>query len=321
MMMTTKRLIASLLLAVAPSHAAFADASSDAAAQLLAEGTDLYKAQNYPAACDRLARSEALHDDERTLMLLGGCYEKIHKTASAWTAYRNAATDAHAAADAALETYALEHTSALEPQVGRLVIDVPAATAAVDGLVITLDGQPFDITAYGVAEPTDAGTHQLRADAPGGLVFTKDIEVTDGGTARAIVEIPAPVVEKPLAPAIAQSEPPPPHHYRKAGWITLGASGAVLAAGVGFGYDALRSSRDAKADCPTHPLGCGSASLSLDQRAGRSATTSDVLTGVAVAGAAIGAYLVITSPKERAIRASVGLGAAGTVGLAIDGRF
>ena len=92
------------------------------------------KAGKYAEACPKLEAAQKLYSSAGILLNLGDCYEKIGRTASAWTRFGEAvsvATRSNRADDA---DEARRRQEALEPALVRLVIRVPSP---VPGLVVT----------------------------------------------------------------------------------------------------------------------------------------------------------------------------------------
>ena len=106
-----KRVAAPLALIVALASArtslAQTSAADKAAAQaLFDEGKRLMDAGQFAQACPKFADSEKLDPGVGTLLNLGVCYEKNGQTASAWATYKEAASAAANAGEAAREKYA-----------------------------------------------------------------------------------------------------------------------------------------------------------------------------------------------------------------------
>jgi Flp pilus assembly protein TadD len=98
-----------LLVALASARTSLAQTSAtDKAAvrALFDEGKRLMDAGQFAQACPKFADSEKLDPDVGTLLDLGVCYEKNGQTASAWATYKEAASAAANAGEAAREKYA-----------------------------------------------------------------------------------------------------------------------------------------------------------------------------------------------------------------------
>ena len=92
-----------------------ASSESSVADALFGEGRALLDAGRYGEAIAKFTESEKLDPGVGTMLNLAYCYEKIGKTATAWSSYRAAAAAAHDAADGDRETFAEERARAGEP--------------------------------------------------------------------------------------------------------------------------------------------------------------------------------------------------------------
>ncbi|MEO8877348.1 MAG: hypothetical protein ABI461_17265, partial [Polyangiaceae bacterium] len=77
---------------------AYAQNPSDLAAAeaLFEDGRKSMDANDFAAACPKLEESERLAPAVGTLLNLGICYEKSHRTASAWATFKEATSAARA---------------------------------------------------------------------------------------------------------------------------------------------------------------------------------------------------------------------------------
>src|SRR5690242_18525302 len=95
---------------------------------LFRQGRDLMAAGRYAEACTALQESNKLEPAVTTLLNLAGCREKNGQIATAWGLFLDAERQTRTATDAAtqqLHDVALAHAKQLEPQVSKLVINVP----------------------------------------------------------------------------------------------------------------------------------------------------------------------------------------------------
>jgi hypothetical protein len=133
------------------------------------------------------------------LLNLGDCYDKIGRTASAWTEFGEAAAAAGRVHRNDQVSEARRRQAAAEPKLTRLAIRVASPVA---GLAITRDDSEVASAALGEAIPVDPGTHQVRAEAPGYESWrTSVVASTPGQTIT--VDVPA------LTATPAQPAPPP----------------------------------------------------------------------------------------------------------------
>src|SRR5215472_5799664 len=123
-----------------------ADALFNAAKALLDSG-------QYTDACAKFAESKRLAPGLGVTLYLADCYERIGRTASAWTEFRSAEGLARARNDARAAV-ARARAQSLEPKLPRLTIAVaPTVTRA--GLRVALDGKPVSEEEWGLGLPVD----------------------------------------------------------------------------------------------------------------------------------------------------------------------
>jgi hypothetical protein len=166
-------------------------AESSEAQGLFDEGRKLMLVGDYEKACVKLENSRIMDPAIGTLLNLANCYEKQGRLASAWTRYLEAQRMARGADLQNPERVAQDRAARLALRLARLVIEVehPAATP---GLEILRDGRIIDISQWGVAIPSDPGTHTVNAIAPG----KKNWATTADLSAEAVtVTIRVPVLE------------------------------------------------------------------------------------------------------------------------------
>jgi len=262
-----RRIAVSLILASAlfvppPARAQSPSATSPrdvAAAEILfQEAQKLFVDGDYAAACGKFAASYDLDPGLGTLLNLGRCYEKAGRTASAWAAYVDLSALASRAGQADRATIADERIAALEPELMRLALRVPADA----DIEVRLDGEPVARELFGSALPVDPGEHRVSARRPGQEPYDeRTITASEPGktvtiTLPAPPVVPPPAEERPAPSTTAQPptvrpeptpvpEPPPPDgDDRTAWWIAGGITGGVglVVLGVGAGFTAKAAS-------------------------------------------------------------------------------
>jgi hypothetical protein len=321
---------------------AAAEAAFDAANKLLADGKTA-------EACDAFARSQKLDAQFGTQYNLAGCYEKLGKTASAWSEYR---------ALASLDTNpkrkqkSKENAARLASKLTKLLL---TTRGGADGLVVTRNGQ--DVTAsVGIESPVDPGEYAIAVEAPGRVDWSTTVQVSGVG-ATVTVEIPelevAAVIDDGGKGGDELRLPPPqdddddgarddnpagirdtPRPKSKRPLIGLSVAGAgVIAAGVGlvFGTQASSKWADAKELCGDDNVCPDQATLEMSQQltddAKSKAMLSTVCVGVGVAAIAGGVILWLTAPSSSAsTEGNASLRVTPTVsdvqvGLALSGGF
>lgn len=309
-----------LALAVAVSlRATPASAQRAEATFLFDEGRAAMARHDYAAAVSKLEQSQQLDPAVGTLLNLAECYASLGRSASAWSAYRDASSLAATTKQPDRERYAARKAQELEPRLSRLVVVIqPSARAP--GLVVTRNGVLLPEGLWGAALPVDPGPQHLEAKAPGYQPFNVDVQVADGETskqieianlvaepapppARSPLPAAAPPVVVPVAPPAAlpadRGEPgPPPSVLPTLGWIGVAAGAVALGTGVYFFADGRSKISDAH--CPDQICVRGVGDKSLHD-SGRSHEKLGVAFGVAgVALGGLGASLLLLAPPPRA---------------------
>lgn len=298
-----------------------ADSLFNAAKALLDAGQDA-------DACAKFAESKRLAPGLGVTLYLADCYERIGRTASAWTEFRSAEGLARQRNDRRADV-AKGRAQTLEPNLNRLTITV-APTIPQAGLQILRDGVAITSDEWGLAVPVDPGDHAIVVLAPGHPQRTFPAHVGPENR-TAIVRIdrlddnpapipapePAPVAgpapaatpEPPSAPLSASPIPGPappagdgtqPSSDGARRWLGLGVAGAgVIGVGIGaaFGLVAkskLNQSNDGPCDSRDR---CTSSGLSLRQDASHAATISDVSFVVGGVAIAAGIAVYVTAPR------------------------
>src|SRR6185503_16570996 len=98
---------------------------------LFEEGRKLLAAGEVRAACPKFAESYRLDTALGALLNLSTCHEREGRTATAWSEFRQAETEAASLRDEARRKLAADHAAALEPKLARLVVSAPRRPAKV----------------------------------------------------------------------------------------------------------------------------------------------------------------------------------------------
>jgi hypothetical protein len=216
--MTPRRAVPALVLLVLLAHGTRARAANPEQAQkLFVEAMDLLKKKQYADACDKLARSLELDPGMGTQFRLAECYEKLGRTASAFTQYTAVAEAAKAANKPDREAVARRRATALEPKVARLTIVIPPSVAALPGVEVIRDGAAVDRPLWGTPVPVDPGDHVVTVRAAGRKPWEGKVWAESG--AKLSVAIAALEEER--------RAPPPPPRKSMVPVIALGAGGGL----------------------------------------------------------------------------------------------
>ena len=176
------------------------------------------------------------------------------------------------------------------PTLAKVRIELSPEARALPGLEVTRDGAVVVGPLLDHDLPVDAGSHTVRAAAPGHVAFTATFVVQRA--TRTVVKVPALEVGDDRPPA------PPTPPLRVAG-VVVGAAG-VVGLGVGaFGAILANSKwKSARTACPAaDPTVCTSAGVSLGHQANTFANVANV--GFIAGGvlAATGIVLFVAAPR------------------------
>ena len=319
----------------APLRVAHAQESSRAQA-LFDDGRRLMNEGKFADACPKLAASQRLDPGAGTLMNLATCYDKNGQLASAWATYKDAAAAARSSGHADWETAARGRADKIEPDLARLVVNVPK-DSRVPGLVVERDGAPVDPAELATPMPIDSGPHTIRASAPGKKAWTAQITV---GGPRSSLTVAVPALENEAGGAAPPPggerpiEQPTPvkgdegNTQRLVGLVAGGAGIVGIGLGTIFGLKAKGTYNDAVGGCNAEHQ-CPQSGLDKADDASSQATISTISF---IAGGALlagGAVLYLTAPRAAPAAGSaasardvhLSLGGPGACGMTLGGAF
>jgi serine/threonine-protein kinase len=322
-----ERTCGALLAAVALSCVApVARASDDAGAAaetLFREGKRLMDAGDFAAACPKLTESQRLDPGNGTLARLATCHEKEGRIATAWSEFSDLVTSAARAGQTDREKFARQRVAALQPQLSRLSLRVPADVAAIPNLKVRRDAIDVGSAAWGIAVPLDPGEHRLEATAPGRKPWSATITIGAAADQREVtvpaLEIDpqiasasngsnasAPVESTTPAPASDRAPVPSAGGTQRIVGITVGVVGVVgLGLGTYFGVQALSDASGAKRVCPGAT--CSNlAGVQQNDDAKSNARVADVVIPLSIAGVVGGSLLYLLAPRGVRVEPTVG---------------
>jgi hypothetical protein len=328
----THKLSCTLLLCsltLSPAVALAGDATL--AETLFRDGKALMASHDYARACPKLAASYEQDPATGTLFALALCYEESGKLASAWTSYNEVIGRARQEGRADRVQAASERAAALEPQLSKLLVHVPAEVAAQPGFSVTRDGQPLPAAAWETAVPMDPGEHVIEATATSKAAFRQVVTI-EAKADQKVVEIPAlEGAAGPAAPAAVDFTAPPPTEpksqvpWRTIGLVVGGAGIVGLGVGAVFGLHAKSLNDDSTKHGDCDASGCNPSGLQKNRDARSAGNVSTVLFIASGALVATGATLfIVGSTKSEQSTASVGVSplfADSGAGLALHGGF
>jgi hypothetical protein len=208
-----------------------------AAAESLARvGKGLMDLAQYDDACPKLEQSLDAHPSGETALWLGECLHKQGKIASAWAAYRNAASHFQSAGDASAAV-AGERAQRIESLVPKITI---AAQQRVMTMKVYRGDTKFGVGVFGVPLAVDPGEHRIRVEAEGYAPWEKTVVVK--ASERITVEVP------PLVPADVRHTTGGSNALYVAGILTAGSGVAAIGIGAILGIAAARDVSSAESD-------------------------------------------------------------------------
>ncbi|MBI5533467.1 MAG: hypothetical protein HY898_12175 [Deltaproteobacteria bacterium] len=287
------------------------DADRILAQSLFEDGRKLMEAGKYADACPKLAESHRIEPGGGTLLNLATCYEKLGKTATAWSHFKALITSARKDRRPEREAFAVEHINALEPRLSSLTIVVPQAAQRPD-LGVKLDGVAISRAAWGSPLPVDPGDHRIEASGPGKQPWSTHVTVLPEGDKKTI-EVPllAPLAAgavasssaapmgsapQPIDTASAPSrdgEPIDASGRKLAGYVVGGVGVAGIAVGSFFGVRAFSKWSQRNDHCPD--ARCDAAAADYADQTKSAATVANIGFGLGLVGVGVGTWLVLTS--------------------------
>lgn len=175
------------LLMMLMAFAQSARADNVAAEALFADAKKLMDSGKFAEACPKLEESQRLDPGMGTQFHLAYCYEKVGKTASAWSLYLEVAGAAKAVGQVERERVSRASAATLEKKLSRLIIQVPAPA---DGIAIKRDNTDVSRVLWGTPVPIDPGEHIIVATAPNKKTWENKFTIGENAENKT-VEVPA----------------------------------------------------------------------------------------------------------------------------------
>ncbi len=293
-----RRLACALVaLALEAPRPALADgAARDAARAAFNEAASLAAQKRWSAACERYARSLALHRSALTLYSLGVAQREAGRLVAARASFEAFLAEPKAPATQAYTGPARSALAELRARIGGLVIVLEPAPVL--SPTLTIDGVPVIPGPLSKRHPVDPGAHDIVARAPGRAEARAHLTVPEGGSITVTltltplpssgVPVEAEVDFRPPGPAArvgpgSGGEPWP----RALPFALLGTGGAVVVGGAALGLAGFIDAQQAPSSRRA-AAGDGEAA----QIAG------GVLIGTGVAAAGVGLVLLLVQPTH-----------------------
>jgi hypothetical protein len=310
--MTKRTTIGFLIFAasLAPTIAHAQEGDVQRAQALFDEGKTLFEAENFSAACPKLAESKELAPGIGVTLYLATCEETIGLRATALSYYREAETMAHARGDGR-EAIAHAYVTRLETQTPRIRIRLPNGSSKI---AVTDNGHTVSTNSTrGFA--VDPGPHKIRATGDHNEEWIETVHVptsadgVDGGT----FEVNVPQLDGTNVPTATQDAPSKSSNGVAQKGIAIGV-GALGVVGIGLGtYLGLHAkslqdeSNGVGGGCNASDK-CDAHGQDLRMSAIGSATASTVLFLVGCAAVVTGVVLYVVSPSSSHNDVGVALG-------------
>ncbi len=350
-----RRFLAGAVLAIAMSAPAVARAQKGddvaRADSLFSAAKALLDAGQNAEACGKFAESKRLAPGLGVTLFLADCYERIGKTASAWTEFRSAEGLARERNDKRADV-ARDRAQALEAKLDRLIVTV-APTIPQAGLQVLLDGAGLSPEEFGLPTPVDPGDHVVVVMSQGRLRRTISTHLgaeTQNATIRVdsldepVAAAPAPPVTPPPAetPAEPAATPPaadatvapaaPSDPGATMRWIGIGSGGlGVIGIGTSIALGLSAKSKEDQANqsgagCASGPERClqGTTGFTLNKSAVSEAGAATAVFAIGAVALAAGVVLFVVAPHGSPAAASVAIAPApmtGGGGAILTGRF
>lgn len=285
------------LVCTAPRAARADDAAAKA---LFDQGKALFNEGRYGEACAKLEGSFKLAALSSTRGLLGACYEKVGRLASAWAAYRDSAAIADRQGNAERATASREKAAELEPKLARLTIDA-SAVRTVPGMKVTVDDTEQPPAALGAELPIDEGPHVITATAEDYKPWKATIEIQDGERKRIVVEplLPDPTRRLLIEQRLADDRRVA-HRRKQIAYGLLGTGAVGIGVSVTLGLlSRSQWHRAQDAGCNDDGICPTDAGTRDVDGAALKADLATYVGGVGLLLAGAGVFVYVTSPKPR----------------------
>lgn len=259
------------------------------------EGLDLEKENKWDEALKRFQLVAKVRMTPQVRFHIALCEEHVGQLIEALHDFELAEADAKAEKVEAVIKEAPEHAAAIKPRIPKLTIKVPSD---VDGLAVTLDGNPIDPKG---SEETlvNPGSHKIEATADKRKPFSQEVTLGDGESKTINVKVPLLEEPKEEPPPKKEEPPPPPPPGPPVAAFVVGGIGVLALLGAGGFYLARSSVKsdldsvcgDDRQSCPPDRQGA------IDN--GKTYTTlTNVFAIVGLVGVGAGIVLYVTAPKN-----------------------
>ena len=275
---------ASTSLASTAAHAEPSPTDRAVAQTLFDQGRAFMDEGRFAEACGAFARSQKLDPGAGTRLNLAICHEAEGRTATAWTEFNEALSQAKRDHREDREQLAQQHIAALTPNVPHARLEVKDKS---EGLELRLDDALLDRAVWEGPIPIDPGDHVVTASAPGKRPWTSRVRFASGEMQSVVVPVLDEVVIGQAGTLL------PERGHRTLGWVLVGGGIAGVAVGTYFGVRALDAKSESDRLCPSSPC-TDREGASLSRDAVTLGWGANIGIGVGLVALAVGTVLVLT---------------------------
>ncbi len=270
------------------------------------------KAGRYKLGCALIKRSLDVDARPGTLFTLAECYSRAGKYASAVSlydrflaVYESMPADEKPQQQARADISRTERTR-LVTQVAWLTVRLP--TFAPPNVVVTLDGDDFAASLFGVATAVDPGPHVFTTRATDGPLIEQRIDIAPGERKSTVLEVRSagswtPPADSSPQPAGAVPETTQANGTHTNPWVYVagGIGAAGLVTGTVTGVLLLGKRSTIERDCATNRICTSQEGFDAVHAAqGTLAPITTVALTVGVAGAITAVVLMVTGGSQSA---------------------
>ncbi|HSC88505.1 MAG TPA: hypothetical protein VLC09_14580 [Polyangiaceae bacterium] len=289
-----------------PNVAVAAEASAEnkaAARELATEGIKLAQAGNCKEALPKLEKAETLYHAVTILTWVGECQIKEGQLVAGTENLNKVsreelpanAPQAFSDAKKRANTLLAEAT----PRIGRLTLNITPADAP--ELQVTIDGRPYSAVLLGSARPTDPGSHEIVATAPGYKEARGTVVLQEAGREELKLTLEVDPNAKPVVAtetpnnttAQPQDQGSSGNTQRTLGWVGIGVGAAAIIGGGITGGMAIGAKGQLDTLCNNQNCSSDAGIAKLNE-ANALALTSTILFSAGGALAATGVILLLT---------------------------
>jgi hypothetical protein len=289
-------------------------ARAEDAQALFDQGLSDMKAGRYKIGCALIKQSLDVDARPGTIFTLAECYSRAGKYASAVSYYDHFLSTFEAMSkdqqeqQQARADISRQERTRLIAQVAWLTVVLPPLGPP--GVAVTLDGDEFPSSLFGIATAIDPGPHVFTTRVPDGPLIEQRVEIRAGERKAVSLDVRTspvapgtpPSPEEPRAP---ETEEAPSHPLAPWMWTSFGIGAAGIITGTISGVMLLEDRSTIMRECPVSgklpdgTIPCKDGGYAAVQRArGTLAPLTTIALSVGAAGVAAGVVLLIVDASS-----------------------